>query len=116
MIKALIVDDEFKSRNILYKYIQEYVPQIEELRIASSVAEALRVLQVYTPELVFLDIEMPHQNGFELLKAVEKPSFNVIFTTAYNQYAIQAIRFSAVDYLLKPIDPADLVVAVRRHL
>ncbi|WP_031529159.1 LytR/AlgR family response regulator transcription factor [Dyadobacter crusticola] len=116
MIKALIVDDEFKSRSILYKYIREYVPEIVELRIASSVAEAQRVLSVYSPELVFLDIEMPHQNGFELLKAISKPTFNVIFTTAYNQYAIQAIRFSAVDYLLKPIDPADLVVAVRRHL
>jgi two-component system LytT family response regulator len=116
MIKALIVDDEFKSRSILYKYIREHVPEIGELRIASSVSEALSILEVYSPELLFLDIEMPYQNGFELLKSVPKPSFDVIFTTAYNQYAIQAIRFSAVDYLLKPIDPADLVIAVKRHL
>jgi two-component system LytT family response regulator len=114
-IRALIVDDEFKARDLLKHYIEAYVPQVKELRQAESVDEALKILEEYQPDLVFLDIEMPYRSGFDFLKSLPKISFAVIFTTAYNQYAIQAIRFSALDYLLKPVDPEELQSAISRY-
>lgn len=116
MSAVLIVDDEQKARNILQHYIVNFIPEIREIRQASSAEEALAVLKEFHPDIVFLDVEMPHRNGFDFLTAVSDPSFDVIFTTAYNQYAIQAIRFSALDYLLKPVDPEELKTAVQRHL
>lgn len=115
MIKALIVDDEPRARNVLHQFIISFVPEINEVRTAASVEEARGVLETYRPDLVFLDVEMPHQNGFDFLLLPNNPDFDVIFITAYNQYAIQAIRFSALDYLLKPISPEDLRAAVKRH-
>jgi two-component system LytT family response regulator len=114
MIKALLIDDEQKARNVLRHYLETFIPNISEIREASSVDDALLTLESYTPQIVFLDIEMPHRNGFDFLKSVQEIKFEVIFTTAYNQYAIQAIRFSALDYLLKPVDPEELVAAVQR--
>jgi two-component system LytT family response regulator len=116
MTKALIVDDEAKARNILKHYLESFVPEVTEIRQADSVDAALQVLSVYKPDIVFLDVEMPHKNGFQFLMEISEPSFDVIFTTAYNQYAIQAIRFSALDYLLKPVDPDELKGAVSRHI
>jgi two-component system LytT family response regulator len=116
MIKALIIDDEQKARNILHHYLTSFVPQITEVRLADSASNAESILEVYKPDIVFLDVEMPHRNGFDFLTAQKNFSFDVIFTTAYNQYAIQAIRFSALDYLLKPVDPEELQAAVARHL
>lgn len=116
MINVLIVDDEVKARNVLRHYLESFVPEITEIRQADSVDAALDVLQVYKPGIVFLDVEMPHKNGFQFLMEVKDPTFDVIFTTAYNQYAIQAIRFSALDYLLKPVDPDELQASVKRHL
>lgn len=115
MIKALIIDDEHKARNILHHYIVNFIPEITELRQAESVDAAIELLKDYDPSIVFLDVEMPHKNGFDFLVQLQNPSFDVIFTTAYNQYAIQAIRFSALDYLLKPVDPDELKAAVQRH-
>ncbi|QRR01228.1 LytR/AlgR family response regulator transcription factor [Dyadobacter sandarakinus] len=116
MVKVLIIDDEFKARNVLQHYIESFVPEISEVRCAASVEEARRILVGYNPGIVFLDVEMPHQNGFDLLQDLDTPSFDIIFTTAYNHYAIQAIRFSALDYLLKPVDPDELIQAVQRHM
>lgn len=116
MIKALIIDDEPKARTVLKYYIESFVEEITEIRQAESVEEALEILRNYNPGLVFLDVEMPKQNGFDFLRALVKPTFEVIFTTAYNQYAVQAIRFSALDYLLKPVDPDELRAAVDRYL
>ena len=115
MIKALIIDDELKARNILNHYIENFIPEITEIKQADSVDSAIEILQNYEPGIVFLDVEMPHKNGFDFLVSLKDPSFDVIFTTAYNQYAIQAIRFSALDYLLKPVDPDELKAAVLRH-
>lgn len=115
MIKALIIDDEQKARNILHHYITNFIPEISEVRQADSVDLALQILKDYEPGIVFLDVEMPNKNGFDFLLSVTAPQFDVIFTTAYNQYAIQAIRFSALDYLLKPVDPDELKAAVLRH-
>ena len=116
MIKALIIDDEMKARNIIDHYIVNFIPEITEVKQAESVEAALEILKTYQPGIVFLDVEMPHKNGFDFLTEIKEPNFDVIFTTAYNQYAIQAIRFSALDYLLKPVDPDELKVAVQRHL
>lgn len=115
-IRALIIDDEYKARDLLKHYIETYVPEVVELRQAESVDDAIQILQHYQPDLVFLDIEMPHRNGFDFLRSLPKIQFDVIFTTAYNQYAIQAIRFSALDYLLKPVDPEELKSAISRFL
>lgn len=116
MIKALIIDDELKARNIIDHYIVNFIPEISEIKQADSVDAALEILKNYQPGIVFLDVEMPHKNGFDFLTEIKEPNFDVIFTTAYNQYAIQAIRFSALDYLLKPVDPDELRIAVQRHL
>ena len=116
MIKALIIDDEAKARNVLKHYLESFVPQITEIRQADSVDTAIEILGYCQPDIVFLDVEMPHKNGFQFLMEIKEPSFDVIFTTAYNQYAIQAIRFSALDFLLKPVDPDELQGAVQRHL
>ncbi|MCE7068063.1 LytTR family DNA-binding domain-containing protein [Dyadobacter sp. CY326] len=116
MIKALIVDDEPKARTVLKYYIESLVEEISEIRQADSVDQALEILRNYNPGIVFLDVEMPKRNGFDFLRSLVNPSFEVIFTTAYNQYAVQAIRFSALDYLLKPVDPDELRSAVDRYL
>lgn len=116
MLNALIIDDESKARNVLRLYIEKLVPEITRIENAESVDAALEILRTYKPDIVFLDVEMPHKNGFQFLTGINAPSFDVIFTTAYNQYAIQAIRFSALDYLLKPVDPEELKAAVKRHL
>ena len=116
MIQALIIDDELKARNILDHYVKNFIPEITEVRQADSVDAALEILTQFKPNIVFLDVEMPHKNGFDFLLAIQDPSFDVIFTTAYNQYAIQAIRFSALYYLLKPVDPDELKAAVVRYM
>jgi two-component system LytT family response regulator len=116
MIKVLIVDDEFRARNVLQHYMSNYIPEVSEIRLASSVEEAKNILLSYNPGIIFLDVEMPHQNGFELLTSLKTFTFDIIFTTAYNHYAIQAIRFSALDFLLKPVDPDELKEAIYRHM
>lgn len=116
MIKALIVDDESRARNILRILIEKHVPAISHLFLADSAAKALELIAEQNPHILFLDIEMPFMDGFGLLSAIEKRNFDVIFTTAFDQYAIKAIRFSALDYLLKPISPEELKTAVDRFM
>jgi two-component system, LytTR family, response regulator len=116
MIKALIIDDEAKARNLLQHYLTSFATEVSEILQADGVDNALSILETYQPDIVFLDVEMPYKNGFQFLLEKKDPSFDVIFTTAYNQYAIQAIRFSALDYLLKPVDPDELKNAIARHL
>jgi len=114
MIKAVLVDDEVHCLDTLSILMKEYCPEIEILELCSSAKNALLSIDKLQPELVFLDIEMPVMNGFELLEQFKEIKFSVIFTTSYDQYAIKAIRFSALDYLLKPIDPKELMLAVRK--
>lgn len=113
MIKAFIVDDEKKGRESLQKLLEEYCNDVTVIGQADSVESAYQFINKQKPELVFLDIEMPQGSGFELLKRFEKINFKTIFVTAHQHYAIKAIKFSAVDYLLKPIDVDELVEAVR---
>lgn len=110
----MIVDDEQSSIDLLNWLINQYCPDISAIKTARSVQEALPVIQSFQPDLLFLDIQMPHQSGFDLLTSIDNWNFEVVFTTAYNEFAIQAIRFSALDYLLKPVDETELKKAVER--
>lgn len=115
-MKALIVDDAEKARNLLRLMLAELNEDIEVIAEAENVKDALTKIQAHQPELVFLDIEMPRKSGLQLLEELppENLNFETIFTTAYNQYAIQAFKLSAVDYLLKPFRKAELQDAVRK--
>ncbi len=116
ILKALIIDDEALSADMLAYLIQKNIPEICTLKKATSAAEGLELIGTFQPELLFLDIQMPFINGFEMLNQIPKYDFSVIFITAYNKYAIKAIRFSALDYLLKPVDTDELKQAVQRYL
>lgn len=116
MVKILIVDDEAAAGNILKILIEKHISVPAEIRYCSSAKEALEILPVFNPTVVMLDIEMPNLNGFDFLNMATQNNFDVIFTTAYDQYAIKAIRFSALDYLLKPIDVLELQNAINRHI
>ncbi len=113
-MNAIIVEDEPRSREFLKNMVQEYCPQVTIAGTASSVEEAVATIETIKPSLVFLDIEMHTGTGFDVLQQVKQRNFQVIFTTAYDHYAIQAIKFSAVDYLLKPIDVEELQQAVKK--
>lgn len=111
-MKALIVDDEAANRENLNGLLQTYAPDVQVCGFAESVAEALAAIQLHRPQLVFLDIQLHGQSGFDLLKQVGDITFEVIFVTAYDKYGIQAVKFAALDYLLKPIDIDELRTAV----
>ena len=116
MIKAIIVDDEPNCCEILATLLERYCPQVKVADICYSGQAALGSIVELSPDIVFLDIEMPHMNGFELLEKLQSVNFKLIFTTSYDQYAIKAIRFSALDYLLKPIDREELQNAVKKAM
>ena len=113
-IKALIIDDELHSRNLLHKMLEEYFPDIKISAHASTIEEGLDGIRKYKPNIVFLDIQMKGETGFDLLNRLTKVDFALIFITAYDQYAIKAFRFNAIDYLLKPIIPQELIDAVNK--
>lgn len=113
-IKAIIVDDEQHCIDALQAMLQKKCPEVTVLAGVNSVQDARQIIDDLRPDLVFLDVEMPHQNGFELLKLYDKVTFDVIFTTAYEQYALKAIKFNALDYLLKPFSVQELQEALRK--
>ncbi|TCD08201.1 response regulator transcription factor [Pedobacter frigidisoli] len=113
-LKAIIVDDEEFARSSLFFLLQQNCPEVEITGIARSVAEAKDILDHHTIDLIFLDIAMPGGNGFELIPDAQKQNAAVIFTTAYDQYALKAIKANALDYLLKPIDIDELKIAVEK--
>jgi len=116
MIKAIIVDDEPYCCEVLSTLLERHVPEVTVEAVCHSAAEAITAIAAHPVQLVFLDIEMPHMNGFQLLERLPSIDFDLIFTTSYDQYALKAIKFSALDYLLKPIDRGELQVAVRKAL
>jgi two-component system LytT family response regulator len=111
-IRAIIVDDELNNRENLHFLLREYCKDVEVIGLANSVDAAFKIIKSEVPDLVFLDIRMPEKDGFKLLESLKEINFEVIIVTAYNQYAIQAIKFCAIDYLLKPIDIVELSKAV----
>lgn len=114
MIKAIIIDDELHCQETLSLLLNEFCPNVQITEQCRSAAKGLDAIEKHKPDLVFLDIEMPSMNGFEMLEQFTEIPFAIIFTTSYDQYAIKAIRFSALDYLLKPIDPNELIAAVKK--
>jgi two-component system, LytTR family, response regulator len=114
MIRTVLVDDETDSIRVLQKLLEKYCPHIEVVGTAEGVETALAVIQAMRPDLLFLDIEMTQGNAFDLLNQLRPLTFQVIFVTAFDNYAIRAFKYSAVDYLLKPVDIDELVSAVER--
>ena len=113
-LKALIVDDEFNARNNLKILIDEFCPELKIIGLVESAAEARIIIETEKPDVVFLDIAMPKEDGFSLLKSYENRDFSVVFTTAYNEYALKAFKENAIDYLEKPISIDDLQKAVQK--
>lgn len=111
-ISAILVDDEQISREILRNYLTSYCPDVQLVGEAANIQEAEQLIHLKSPQIVFLDIEMPYGNGFDLLENIENINFEVVFITAYNNYAIKALNLSAAYYILKPIDIDELVASV----
>jgi two-component system, LytTR family, response regulator len=115
-IRAILVDDEESARDVLENLLLRFCPDVELIAKCESVLEAVEVIKKEKPDLVFLDIEMPNYAGYELVNLLPKTDFEIIFVTAYDQYAIRAFETAAIDYLLKPIDIERLKVAITRVL
>ena len=112
MIRTIIIEDEPMSRDMLTLMLQRYKNDIEIIDTCSNPTDGIESISKHKPDLIFLDIQMPKMNGFDMLKRVGVIDFEVIFTTAFDQYAINAIKVSALDYLLKPVDDDELLTAI----
>lgn len=113
-MRAIIIDDEKHCRDGLAIMLSKHCPRVELLEQCSGAKSAIKMIAQHQPDIIFLDIEMPGMNGFEMLEYCSGYDFEIIFTTAYNEYAIKAIRHSALDYLLKPINKTELIEALAR--
>jgi len=116
MIKALLIDDEERATDSLQLLIERFIPDIKRVWCCNDATKAAQLIHDIQPDLIFLDIRMPHLSGFDLLNTMPNKRFKIIFTTAYDEYAIKSIRFSAFDYLLKPIDAEELIHAINRFV
>jgi len=114
MIRSIIIDDEQHCVHALISDLQKHCPSIEVTDSCYSAKEGIMAIKKLSPDLVFLDVEMPWMNGFEMLEILGEVNFSIIFTTAHDEFAARAFRISAVDYLLKPIDAFDLKAAVQK--
>lgn len=116
MKKAIIIDDENRTRDLIAKMINSFGLDIEAIPAGDNVQSGIKAIEEHQPDIVFLDIQMPDGTGFDLLKAIPDKNFEVIFITAHEEFAIKAIKFSALDYILKPVDPEELRAAVENAL
>nr|WP_295934444.1 LytTR family DNA-binding domain-containing protein [uncultured Dyadobacter sp.] len=114
MIKCVIIDDENNCLEMLEWLLKTYAPSVSVAALCSSGEKGIEAIREHRPDVIFLDIEMPKMNGFDMLEKFDKLHFDVVFTTAYDKFAIKAFKYSALNYLLKPIDPDDLIETVRR--
>jgi two-component system, LytTR family, response regulator len=114
MLRTIVIDDEKLSREVICNYLRSYCNDIDIVAVASTVKTAYKAITKHHPDFIFLDIEMADGKGFDLLLMFEKIDFKVIFVTAYSEYAVKAFRFSAVDYLLKPVKIDELISAVEK--
>lgn len=115
MIQAIILDDEKRCIALLQQLLQNSFPEVQVVATATKPEDGIKLIRQFEPALLFTDIEMPNKNGFQVVEATQDVGYDVIFTTAYQQYAINAIRFAALDYLLKPIEAEDLAGAIGRY-
>ncbi|MEL6987932.1 MAG: response regulator, partial [Bacteroidota bacterium] len=113
-MKAIIIEDELNSRELLSTLAQKYTPQIDIVAQYENAADALDEIHLHKPDILFLDIEMPNMNGFDFLEKCTYNDFYLVFTTAYNEYAIQAIKSHAFDYLLKPLQRKEFIETICR--
>src|SRR6516162_5183571 len=111
-LKAIIIDDEVRSRQSLKQKINHHAPDVEIIAECENGEQGIKAIEASEPDIVFLDVEMPRMNGFTMLQQLNNRNFELIFTTAYDHYAIRAIRFSALDYLVKPIEVKELCYAI----
>jgi len=113
-MKAIIIEDEKSNRENLAKILSEYCPTVNVLTLCASAVDGRKAIMEHQPDLIFLDIEMPGGDGFSLLESIDDINFEVIFVTAFNHYGIKAVKFCALDYLLKPVDILELSQAVEK--
>lgn len=113
-MKAILIDDEISNLENLRALLEKHCPQVTIMAATQSVSDAVNAIEKHLPHLIFLDIQMGEQTGFDVLKMLPNRNFEVIFVTAYDQYGIQAVKFAALDYLLKPIDIEELIIAVNK--
>ena len=114
MLRTIIIDDERSGRQVLQQMLQRYCNNVEVVATADSAETGKDVIETHHPDLVFLDIEMPQENGFQLLQKFEDRNFEVVFVTAHPEYAMKAIKFHPLDYLLKPVSLAELKMTVEK--
>ncbi|MFN8353562.1 MAG: LytTR family DNA-binding domain-containing protein [Spirosomataceae bacterium] len=113
-LRTLIIDDELKGQNLLNELVKRYCPDVQVLGMASSAKEGIALIRQFQPDFIFLDINMPEINGFQMLEMMGDVSFEIVFVTAYNEFAVKAYKYSAFDYLLKPVDPEELRATIER--
>jgi len=116
VIKTIVVDDDDNMRNLIIDLLREYFPMIEICAEADNVIDGTRIIQQYKPDLVFLDIELKDGTGFHILQNLKSYNFKLIFITAFNDFAIKAIKFSAIDYILKPVNQFEFKAGVEKAL
>jgi two-component system, LytTR family, response regulator len=114
MIKAILIDDEQNAIEMLEWLLKTYCPVVQVVAMCNNGEAGIAAIHKHKPDVVFLDIEMPKMNGFDMLEQFDNLFFDVVFTTAYNKFAIKAFRYSALNYLLKPVDPEDLQATIKR--
>lgn len=114
MIRCVLVDDEADSLEVMEMLLKTYCPQVKVEAVCNTAEKGIAAINQFRPDVVFLDIEMPNMNGFDMLEKFDELFFDVVFITAYHQFAIKAFRYSALNYLLKPVDPDDLVETIQR--
>lgn len=114
MIKCVLVDDETNALEMMEWLLKTYCPQVETVALCNTAETGIEAIYRHKPDVVFLDIEMPRMNGFDMLEQIKNLSFEVVFCTAYDQFAIKAFKYAALNYLLKPVDPDDLKATIQR--
>ena len=114
MLRAIIIDDEASSRNALRQKLVNHCPEVNVIAECENGEQGITSIETNNPDIIFLDVEMPRMNGFTMLQQLNEHDFEIIFITAYDHYAIKAIRFSALDYLVKPVEVSDLKIAVEK--
>lgn len=114
MLKTIIIDDESGGRQMMRRLLEKYCSNVQVVALADSAEAGKKMIEEHHPDLVFLDIEMPHRSGFEMLEEMKNRDFNIVFVSAHEKYAMKAIKYSALDYLMKPVNIKELQAAIEK--